>query len=655
MRLQNTILKYLFAVSAVLLTFALRMWLTPVTGTGAPFVLFFAAVLVTSLVAGAGPGVCAVLLSVPFSVRSFMVHGGFSASEAAGQTLLFAGEGLVIVYLTWVMKKRRQAVENINQQLRESEERFRLTMDEAPIGMALASLDGRLFRVNRALCDILGYSAEELVTFTLRTISYPGEDQNEVDSAASGNVPAGSVPRRGRERRYVRKDGRIVHATLSGSVAYNPAGEPLYHIIQIEDISERKRIENEQRFLAEVGTVLTSSLDYEETLANIAQLAVRELADFCLVDIIEAPKVIRRLKVFSRDPQNAWICELFMQVPLDKGPPPQIAWAFEHQQTTFIPTLSAEHLARVRDEAIQALRAANVNSVIAVPLRAHGKKLGVLTFLASTRSRVYRPCDVRLAEELARRAALSIENAHLFAEAQNAIKTREDVLAIVSHDLKNPLTRIDLVIQLLRRSEQVTPEHLRSFVDKVQRASVEMNALISDLLDFARIQSGTFAVIPQPEQLHPIVLTVVERMRVLTEGKQQRLDIDLPETIPLIAADAHRLGQVLSNLLGNAIKFTPPQGRIRISARLDGHRVVISVSDTGPGIPQDNLSKVFDRFWQAPETRQQGSGLGLSIAKGIVQSLGGDIWAESQMGAGTSFFFTVPLADLDSDERRLAA
>jgi signal transduction histidine kinase len=344
-----------------------------------------------------------------------------------------------------------------------------------------------------------------------------------------------------------------------------------------------------------------------------------------------------------------------MQAPLDKGPPPQIVWAFEHQQTTFIPTLTAEHLVGVPDEMVRAIRAANLNSVIAVPLRARGKKLGVLTFLTSARSRVYRNSDVRLAEELARRAALSIENARLFAEAQKAITTREDVLAIVSHDLKNPLTRIDLVVQLLRRSEEVTADQLRSFVDKVQRASVEMNALISDLLDFARIQSGTFSVVPAAEQLHPIIMTVVERMRELTEEKQQILETDLPATIPPIAGDAHRLRQVLSNLLGNAIKFTPPQGRIRVSAQPKGHAVVISISDTGPGIPQDNLSKIFDRFWQAPGTKQQGSGLGLSIAKGVVQSLGGEIWAESQVGKGTSFFFTVPLADLDSGERRQLA
>ena len=152
-----------------------------------------------------------------------------------------------------------------------------------------------------------------------------------------------------------------------------------------------------------------------------------------------------------------------------------------------------------------------------------------------------------------------------------------------------------------------------------------------------------------------MVHDVCAKLRPLAEEKNQVLETDLPATIPNIAVDAQRLRQVLSNLIGNAIKFTPPEGRIRVSARVEKD-VVVSVSDTGPGIPKENLSKIFDRFWQVPGTKHQGTGLGLSIAKGIIQSLGGEIWAESQVGKGTSFFITLPLADSDNGARpRLAA
>ena len=150
-------------------------------------------------------------------------------------------------------------------------------------------------------------------------------------------------------------------------------------------------------------------------------------------------------------------------------------------------------------------------------------------------------------------------------------------------------------------------------------------------------------------------MPVIDRMRVQAEAKQQTLEVDIPSSLPSVAIDARRIGQVVSNLISNAIKFTPKEGTIRVSARQRDHQIVVSVADTGPGIPQEHLVKIFDRFWQTPGTKQKGSGLGLSIAKGIVEAHGGTIWAESQMGKGSSFFFTVPLADLDTTEHTDAA
>jgi signal transduction histidine kinase len=293
--------------------------------------------------------------------------------------------------------------------------------------------------------------------------------------------------------------------------------------------------------------------------------------------------------------------------------------------------------------------------VIVVPLLAHERLVGVIALVSSLESRLYGPLDVRLAEELARRAALSIENARLFLEAQRAVKTREDVLTIVSHDLKNPLATIELAVNLLRGFEKIDANQVKEFVNKVQRSADQMEVLIADLLDFARIQSGTFSVVASAGGLSQVLTPAIDRMRALAEAKGQTLEVDLPSGLPHAAIDTHRIGQVVANLVSNAIKFTPQDGTIRVSARRQHSRIVVSVSDTGPGIPQEHLSKIFDRFWQTPGTKQKGSGLGLSIAKGIVEAHGGTIWAESQLGKGSSFFFTVPLADLDTTERTDAA
>jgi PAS domain S-box-containing protein len=673
---------------------------------------------------------------------------------------------------------RRQA-ERANEQLRESEERFRLAIDEAPIGMALVSPEGRFVRVNRALCEIMGYSADELANLTYHAVTHPDDIGREVALAES--LLRGEISTAVLEKRDFRKDGSLVDIKLSASLLRDRGGAPLYFISQIEDITERKRleqdlrlseakssgivsisadaiisidenqsitlfnegaekifgyskaeaigasldmliperfranhreqvatfaagqatsrsvgkrerpifglrkngeefpadasiskldvggkriltvalrditdqkhIENEQRFLSEVGAVLASTLDYEDTLENIAHLAIRGLADFCIVDVVEEAGGFRRLKVLSREVSKAWVCDLFMQVPPDPNRPSLVSKVLASGQSSFVPLLSPENFETFCGETSRAIRAADLKSAMAVPLLTHGKLVGVITLIASAGSRVYGPQDVRMAEQLAQRAAFSIENARLLSESQRAIKTREDVLAVVSHDLRNPLANIELAVYLLRRMEHIEPKEAREFAAKVERAADAMKSLIADLLDFARIQSGTFSVVPSVDRLSHVVMPAIDRMRALAEAKRQTLEVDVPANLPHVAVDAHRIGQVISNLVSNAVKFTPPHGAIRVSAFQRDHEVVVCVVDTGPGIPQEHLSKIFDRFWRVPGTKHTGSGLGLSIAKGIVQAHGGTIWAESQFGKGSSFLFTLPLAELDATKR----
>jgi signal transduction histidine kinase len=171
--------------------------------------------------------------------------------------------------------------------------------------------------------------------------------------------------------------------------------------------------------------------------------------------------------------------------------------------------------------------------------------------------------------------------------------------------------------------------------------------LISNLLDFSKIQSGTFSVDVHAGPLDAMVLPVIDGVRTLADAKHQKIELNLSPELPEVLADSHRIGQVLSNLRGNAIKFTPDGRTIRVSARRQSETLVSCVSDEGPGIPAEHLSRVFDRFWQAKETKQMGSGLGLSIAKGIVEAHGGTIWAESELGRGSSFYFTLPVANLN--------
>jgi signal transduction histidine kinase len=295
-----------------------------------------------------------------------------------------------------------------------------------------------------------------------------------------------------------------------------------------------------------------------------------------------------------------------------------------------------------------------LQSAIAAPLLKEGRLVAAIVIISCSADRIYGPADLSLAEELARRAALSIDNARLFVEAQRAIKTREDVLAVVSHDLKNPLNTIGLAAQAMRQFKQMETAQIIDWTDRIQRGVNNMLLLISDLLDFSRIQSGVFSVEAYAERLDEIILPLIEGMKPLADARQQNLDVHVARHLPEVAVDRRRIVQVFSNLLSNAIKFTRRGGRVLISAEQHDNTVVVCVADEGPGIPREDLPKVFDRFWQAAETRQAGSGLGLSIAKGIVDAHGGKIWAESELGKGSAFSFTVPIATQQTKRSKIA-
>jgi PAS domain S-box-containing protein len=285
---------------------------------------------------------------------------------------------------------------------------------------------------------------------------------------------------------------------------------------------------------------------------------------------------------------------------------------------------------------------------LAVPLLAHARLVGVISFISCSADHLYGPADVRLAEELAQRAALSIENARLFAEAQRAIMVREDVLVVVSHDLKNPVSTIKLIAHVFQRlkEKEIDADQVREFASKVRLSADEMDMLIDDLLDFARIQSGGFLVVPVPVSLSEVMMPVIDGIRPRADAKGQTLDLDLPSSLPDVAD-----WRVASNLVEKAITFTPEGGTIRTSARQHNREIVVQVADTGPGIPEEHLLKIFNPFWRVPGTKKTGTGLGLFIAKGIVEAHGGKIWVESQLGKGSSFFFTLAMANSDTSTR----
>jgi PAS domain S-box-containing protein len=536
--------------------------------------------------------------------------------------------------------------------LRESEERFALTLDEAPIGMALVGLDGRFLRVNRALCDLVGYTAEELVGLTFQAITHPGD--LDTDLAAARRLERGELTRYEAAKRYLRKDGAVVDVMLHVSVVRGRDGRPLHYISQVEDITERKRREEEQAFLAEVGLVLARSLDYAETLRQVVGLAVSRVVDVCMVEVLDDAAERMRLEIASRDPARAAACEAMKRLHVDRRRPFLLRGAVETRTTDLLVRPSPEEVAALAqsEEHLRALRELGIQAAVNVPLLAHDRVLGAISFVSSDPGRLFGPADVRLFEELARRAALSIDNARLYQEARRAAQMRDEVLGVVAHDLRTPLGGILLHAEKLRRRGAPPGRSSSQAAGAILRAVERMDHLIQDLLDVARLDAGRLELEPARVPVQDLLAEAVDAERALAAAAGVELRVEAAAELPDVWAERERLLQVFMNVIGNALKFTPRGGQVVVSAAADEEAVRFCVRDTGAGLAADDLPLLFDRFWQARRADRRGVGLGLPIAKGIVEAHRGRIWAESALGQGSTFHFTIPTAAAAAAWRR---
>jgi signal transduction histidine kinase len=302
---------------------------------------------------------------------------------------------------------------------------------------------------------------------------------------------------------------------------------------------------------------------------------------------------------------------------------------------------------RARDRILSRLRPhgdpepPRIRSMIVVPLTARGHSIGTMTLITTSSGRTYQAQDLEFARELARGAALAVDNARLYREAHLAIRRREEVLAMVSHDLRNPVGTIFTSASLLLEM-QLPPEAHQRQLQIIRRTARAMDRLIQDLLDASSLESGRFSIDTRPESARALALEATELHANIASARGIELSHDLDGGDLRVQVDHDRVLQVFSNLIGNALKFTPAGGTVTIGCDRAGAMVRFSVRDTGPGIDPDNVPHIFDRFWKGGEGG--GSGLGLFIAKGIVEAHSGRIWAETGHG-GSTFAFTLPVAE----------
>lgn len=409
----------------------------------------------------------------------------------------------------------------------------------------------------------------------------------------------------------------------------------------------RERAERGERraaFIAGAGQALSASLDYEQTVLTLAKLIVPNLAEVCVIDMTETDGSLRRVAAVHRNLEeqvalNPMIGEMIGSVP------------------DVIVRVMNERDARLVGAAAGMMRYIGGGSeddargVMIVPLVSRGQTLGVIT-AAAPRGKSFAEDDLSLCVDLARHGSFAVDNAHLYLDAQQAVRAREQVLAIVSHDLRNPLNAITLAAQLLQMSQ--LSEEDREQVDTIELSAKRMSRLIADLLDITRLEGGKRLPV-EPERVDPasILSEAYELFKAQAAAQQITLRQEVVPGTPPVLADRHRVIQVLSNLIGNAMKFVPEGGIISCRAESAIREVLFTVADNGPGIRREDIGRIFSPYWQSERAERMGAGLGLPIVKGIVESHGGKIWVESEEGRGTRFYFTLPVHDASLPRRDL--
>ncbi len=529
-------------------------------------------------------------------------------------------------------------------------------LDAVTDGVTVQDMQGRLVYANNAAAHILGVpNAAALLAAAPAEILSRYEILDEFRRPMSpADLPGRLVLSGAAESAAticyrVRATGAEYWTLLTARAAGGPGPERLA-ISTFRDVTDLKRTEGLLRFLTDASRQLSASLDYESTLGTVARLAVPTIADSAVVDLFE-DAAITRVVIAAADPaQEALLNKLqrgYAPDPRDLG----VAEVLQSGESRLVAHLPLEELlARAKDPVHAQLLAANgTQSYIIVPFLARGRVLGSLALALAESGRHYAPSDLPLVEELARQAALAIDNARLYRDAHDAIATRDQFLSIASHELKTPLTSILAALQLverrLSRQGALHPRDSRA-LELAMAQGRRLNNMVMALLDLSRIESGRLGLNRAPVDLTALARRLVDESQPLLDN--HRLVLQGATGPLMIDGDELRLEQVLQNLIGNAVKYSPAGGTVTIGVHRNGDDACAEVADQGVGIPANALPHLFERFFRAANAEGSGisgMGIGLYVVKEIVALHGGQIWADSVEGQGTTFTVCLPLVD----------
>jgi signal transduction histidine kinase/FixJ family two-component response regulator len=420
------------------------------------------------------------------------------------------------------------------------------------------------------------------------------------------------------------------------------------HALRVHGIElERIRTEARLRMLADMSRMLGASLNYHDNLRNLASFVVPQLADVCAIDVVEPDGAPQRFALAASD-------ELRARCAFADTDMPRLDPEARHGSGHVIRTGVTEAFLEVPAELAAALALGGSQepcpaliSTICVPLMVRGNVLGAVTFARYAGRPHYDQSDLIFVEELARRVALALDNALLYQEAQEAIRTRDAFLSVAAHELKNPLTALLGYTELLQKrlaTDEVPTERERRMTRVMTEQAQRLNKMISSMLDLSRLQTGQFSIERAPLDISALIYRVTEEVRPTLST--HTLTLHAPDAPIEIVGDELRLEQVFQNLILNAVKYSPEGGPIDVRLWADGTGVFLNVSDHGVGIPRESLPNIFRRFYRASNTEHMqvsGMGVGLYVVKQILEIHGGMVSVESVEGVGSTFSVWLPL------------
>ncbi|WNG39192.1 PAS domain S-box protein [Archangium violaceum] len=537
------------------------------------------------------------------------------------------------------------------QSLLEIQTSFRLMIQQVK-DYAIFMLDpeGYVSSWNEGAERIKGYKAEEILGQHFRRLYMPedakaGRPEHNLQKARLCGATTDEWWR-------CRKDGTPFWASLTITAMYDGDGRLQGYAKILKDLTERKIAEEQQKLLANAGAVLSASLDANDTLRKLARLIVPSFASWCVIHTVETGRTENALVLLHESPEKQLLLEELERrhpdfLELAGGP----RKAMRTGQPVLVKQVEASFLATFAKDPQHAakLQELGIEKYVSVPLAAHGKVMGALTLVSSGVVREYDESFLSFVEDVGRRVAMTLDNTRLYRETERAVRLRDHIVAVVSHDLRSPLTAINGAAALLKRTPDLGERaaSIQRQADIISRSVERMGRLISDLLDAARIEAESLSLSPQETPVDSLLEEVSDTFEPLAHERSIQLVVERTTSGCRSFVDRGRIAQVFSNLVGNALKFTPAGGKVSVFIEDCDQEARFCVKDTGPGIKEADLPHVFDAYWQAEHTKGTGAGLGLAIAKGIIEGHGGRIWVESAPGAGAAFYFTLPTKKRD--------